>query len=125
MRASGADSEISSVAHGDLVQSRPRAARAESQRRGADALGQVLKAEPNNLSALLQKGEVETAQGRTRAAAMTYRTLLQILPPGFQPPPWMEAPLQKAQQIVDANAQALEAYVAEGLHALRSRHADQ
>jgi len=89
------------------------------------ALEQVLKAEPNNLSALLQKGEIETSQGRTRTAAMTYRTLLQMLPPGFQPPPWMEAPLQQAQQVVDANAKALESFVAEGLEALRTRHKDQ
>ncbi len=89
------------------------------------ALEQVLKAEPNNLSALLQKGEIETSQGRTRTAAMTYRTLLQILPPGFQPPSWMEAPLRQAQQVVDANAKALETFVAEGLEALRTRHSDQ
>lgn len=89
------------------------------------ALERVLKTEPNNLSALLQKGEIEAAQGRTRIAAMTYRTLLQTLPPGFQPPPWIEAPLRQAQQFVDANTKALETFVAEGLEALRKRHGDQ
>jgi aspartyl/asparaginyl beta-hydroxylase (cupin superfamily) len=89
------------------------------------ALGKLQKLEPGNLNALLQKGALEEQQGRTRAAAMTYRTALQLVPTGFSPPPWMESALRQAQGVVDANAKALESHIAEGLEDIRAHHADQ
>jgi aspartyl/asparaginyl beta-hydroxylase (cupin superfamily)/cytochrome c-type biogenesis protein CcmH/NrfG len=89
------------------------------------ALEKLLTLEPGNVQALLQKGAVEELQGRTRAAAMTYRTVLQMMPSGFKPPPWMEPLLHQARSVVDANANALEAFIAQGLQDVRACHADQ
>jgi aspartyl/asparaginyl beta-hydroxylase (cupin superfamily) len=89
------------------------------------AIGKLLRLEPANITALLQKGALEEQQGRTRAAAMTYRAVLQLVPPGFSPPPWMEPALRRAQRAVDANAQALEAHIAQSLQNMRARHAEQ
>jgi aspartyl/asparaginyl beta-hydroxylase (cupin superfamily) len=89
------------------------------------AIQKLLKLQPANVSALFQKGALEELQGRTRAAAMTYRTVLQLMPPGFSPPSWMEPALQQAQRVVDANAKALEAHIAQGLQDMRGRHTDQ
>jgi aspartyl/asparaginyl beta-hydroxylase (cupin superfamily) len=88
-------------------------------------LDRLLKLEPANVSALFQKGALEELQGRTRAAATTYRTVLQMMPPDFKPPPRMEPLIRRAQHVVDENANTLEAFITQGLRDVRARHSDQ
>ncbi|MBS0273233.1 MAG: aspartyl/asparaginyl beta-hydroxylase domain-containing protein [Proteobacteria bacterium] len=90
-----------------------------------DALEQSLAINPHNITALLEKGALEELLDKPRAAAMSYRNALQMIPPGFTPPPWMVPQLDHARLAVDANARALETYIAEGLAHVRARHADE
>jgi aspartate beta-hydroxylase len=89
------------------------------------ALDQVLKLEPHNVRALLQKASLLQASNRTREAAVLYRSALQVIPPGFDPPPAMRAVLQQAQRCVEENNRALEAFLEDRLVHLRSRFADE
>jgi aspartyl/asparaginyl beta-hydroxylase (cupin superfamily) len=116
----------SAPANPDVLYSLAKAMRALNRPDEAlAALDRLLKLEPTNVSALLEKGSLEEAQGRTRAAAMTYRSVLQMVPPGFSPPPWMDAALKQAQGVVDTNARALEAHISGGLQELRAHYAGQ
>ena len=89
------------------------------------ALQRVLAIEPRNLRALLQKASLLELQNKPRAAAAAYRTALQSLPPGTRTPEGMAQVLVHAQEAVDANNRALEAFLEERLTTLRARHADQ
>jgi aspartyl/asparaginyl beta-hydroxylase (cupin superfamily)/Flp pilus assembly protein TadD len=87
-------------------------------------LDRVLAAEPRNMRALLQKASLQELQGQRRAAAMTFRHALQMIPPGFEPPPQLRPVLQQAKEVVDANDRALEAFLEERLKDLRARYTD-
>ena len=71
------------------------------------ALKKVLAIEPRNLRALLQVASLQEMQGSPRKAAATYRTALQVIPRGFEPPPGLHAVLKHAREIVEANDRAL------------------
>lgn len=86
------------------------------------ALEQVLAIEPRHLRALLQKASLLELQGKARAAAAAYRTALQAIPPGVEPPPAMRPVLQQATNAVAANNRALEEYLDERLRDLRAQH---
>jgi aspartyl/asparaginyl beta-hydroxylase (cupin superfamily)/Flp pilus assembly protein TadD len=88
------------------------------------ALKKVLAIEPRNLRALLQVASLQEMQGNPRMAAATYRTALQLIPRGFEPPPGLHPVLQHAREIVEANDRALEAFLEVRLTDLRARHAD-
>lgn len=88
------------------------------------ALEKVLSLDSRNVTALLEKASLEELQAKPRAAAATYRTALQMLPPGFKEPPWMQAPLQRARAAVEENNRALETFVEQGLAQLREQHRD-
>ena len=75
------------------------------------ALDKALAIEPRNLRALLQKASLHELQGRSRTAAATYRTALQLIPPGAEPPPAMRPVLLHAKECVDANNRALETFL--------------
>jgi aspartyl/asparaginyl beta-hydroxylase (cupin superfamily) len=90
----------------------------------AEALDRLLKLDPPNLSALLEKGEVEELRCRPRAAAMHYRAALQTLPPGYRAPAWFEPKLRRAREAVEESNRALESFVADGLADIRARFAD-
>jgi aspartyl/asparaginyl beta-hydroxylase (cupin superfamily) len=77
------------------------------------------------VAALLEKASLEELQCKPRAAAMSYRNALQLIPPGFKPPPALEPALQRAREAVAANNRALETYVAEGLEHVRARYKDE
>jgi aspartate beta-hydroxylase len=87
------------------------------------ALRKAIALEPRNLRALLQAASLHELQGQTREAAATYRNALQMIPPGAEPPPEMRPVLQHAQDVVDANHRALEAFIESRLKDVRSRHA--
>ena len=89
------------------------------------ALERVLALEPRNMRALLQKGSLQDLQGQSRAAAMTFRHALQLIPPGFEPPPPLRPVLQQARDVVAANDRAIETFLEQRLTELRARHAGE
>ena len=83
-------------------------------------LDRLLAIDRGHMAGLFEKASIEEERGELRTAAATYHAALQMLPPNFQPPRWMERPLKRARQAVEENNRALEAHVAEGLADLRS-----
>jgi aspartyl/asparaginyl beta-hydroxylase (cupin superfamily) len=89
------------------------------------ALNCALAIEPQNISVLLEKASIEEQKGDARAAAITYFAFLQLIPPGYDVPPALTAPLQRAKAAVDANNRALERFVEDELAPLRAAYSDQ
>ncbi len=90
-----------------------------------EVLDRLLVIDQRNVAAMLEKASLEELQCKPRAAAMSYRNALQLIPPGFRPPPALDALLQRAKDAVEANNRALEAYIAEGLEQVRARYKDE
>jgi len=88
------------------------------------ALDKLLALEPRNLRGLLQKASLQELQNDPRAAATTYRTALQMIPPGVEVAPALRQVLQHARETVEANNLALEVFIEERLTELRARYAD-
>jgi aspartate beta-hydroxylase len=86
------------------------------------ALDKALSIEPGNLRVLLQKASLQELKGEPRAAAMTFRDALQILPPGFQPPPPLEPVIRHAKEAVQENDRRLEGFLEQRLNDVRARH---
>lgn len=78
-----------------------------------------------SLRSLLSKAAFEELQGNSPAAAITYRTVLQMIPRGALVPSWILPELKRAQDAVAANNRALEAYIEEGLQGLRKLYPDE
>ncbi len=89
------------------------------------ALDRVLTLEPRHVRAQLQKASLLELQGNLRAAAALYRTVLQALPPGIDPPEALRPVVQHAANVVAANNRALEAFLDDRLHGVRQRHAGE
>lgn len=89
------------------------------------ALEKVLAIDPYNLRARLQTASLQEIQGKRRAAAATYRTALQMIPPGADLPPAMRPVLQHAKEAVEANSRELEAFLESKLSDVRARHASE
>jgi aspartyl/asparaginyl beta-hydroxylase (cupin superfamily) len=89
------------------------------------AIDKVLALEPRNLRAMLQKASLQELQGKPRAAAMTYRFVLQSVPSGALPPQSLRPVFQYAMQIVAANDRELEAFLESRLQGLRERFKDE
>jgi aspartate beta-hydroxylase len=89
------------------------------------ALGKLLDLDPLNIRGLLQKAALHELRNEPRAAAMAYRTVLQLMPKDFEPPPHMRPVLQRARESVAANDQALEVFLEDRLKGLREKYADQ
>jgi aspartyl/asparaginyl beta-hydroxylase (cupin superfamily)/Tfp pilus assembly protein PilF len=87
------------------------------------ALDRALAIEPANLRAMLQKASAQELRNDTRAAAFTYRRVLQSIPPGAQLPAWMRDVLAHGREVVAANNQALEAHLEKRLTSLRANRA--
>jgi aspartyl/asparaginyl beta-hydroxylase (cupin superfamily)/thioredoxin-like negative regulator of GroEL len=85
------------------------------------ALERVLTIDSGNVVAHLEKAGLEELQLKPRAAAMSYRTALQVIPPGLRPPPQLEAQLARARRAVEDNNRALENYVDEELSRIKAR----
>lgn len=71
---------------------------------------------------MLQKTSLQEIQGRPRAAAMSYRQALQIVPAGSSPPPSMRPIFEHALQFVAANDKQLEEFLESRLKFLRERY---
>jgi aspartyl/asparaginyl beta-hydroxylase (cupin superfamily) len=89
------------------------------------AIDKVLALEPRNLRAMLQKASLQELQGKPRAAAMTYRFVLQSVPSGALPPQSLRPVFQYAMQFVAANDRELEAFLESRLQGLRERFKDE
>ena len=85
------------------------------------AFNRVVELDPRSVMGLLEKGNIETMQDSPRAAAMSYRQALQLMPAGMPVPPAMEPLLARARKAVDANSIALENYIDDGLRDIKSR----
>lgn len=88
------------------------------------AIEKTLEINPAAIFAHLERGSLREALGQTRAAAMSYRTALQMLPPGFKPSPAAETLLQHAAQAVAANGRELERFIEERVSAARNAFTD-
>lgn len=89
------------------------------------ALDRALELEPRMVRALLEKGIIQQSQGRPRAAATTYKTALQMIPPTVKPPAELEPLLQQAQRAVEENNRALETYIEGCLQEIKGRFPDE
>jgi aspartate beta-hydroxylase len=87
------------------------------------ALQRALALEPGNVRAMLQKASLQELQNDMRAAAVTYRTVLQSINPRAPAPPWMQEMLRHAVQVVEANNRALESFLEARLTPLRAEYA--
>jgi len=87
------------------------------------AVEKALALEPRNMRALLQKASLQESLGQERAAAATYRTALQLIPPGLDVPPGLRQALEHGQRCVDANNRAVEDFVEARLKNLRRQYA--
>jgi aspartyl/asparaginyl beta-hydroxylase (cupin superfamily) len=87
-----------------------------------EALEKVLALDPKNLRALLQKASLQEIIGQPRAASKTFRHVLQMIPPGQEPPQALRPVLQHARDVVTANDRGLEAFLETRLTAARQRH---
>ncbi|HEX3430461.1 MAG TPA: aspartyl/asparaginyl beta-hydroxylase domain-containing protein [Rhizomicrobium sp.] len=96
-----------------------------SMENATEVLRRLLIIEAGHMGALFEKGSIEEQQGDSRAAAVTYQTIVRMLPANFTAPQWMEAPLRHAKEVVEANNRALESYIEEGLKPLRTQYASQ
>jgi aspartate beta-hydroxylase len=89
------------------------------------AIDKALTLEPRNLRAMLQKASLQEIQGKPRAAAMTYRHVLQSVPSGSLPPQSLRPVFQHALQFVAANDRDLEQFIESRLKNLRERYKDE
>jgi len=89
------------------------------------ALDRALELEPRMVRALLEKGTIQQLQGQRRAAAMSYKTALQMIPPTVKPPLELEPLLHEAQRAVEDNNRALEAYIEGCLQEIKARFPDE
>lgn len=75
------------------------------------AIARALKADPYCYPALLLRGELLEARGRTKAAARVYRDALRAAPPGGSSSPELSRQLGHARAVVNAHAAALDAHL--------------
>ncbi len=90
-----------------------------------EILDRLLAIDGRNVAALLEKASLEELQCKPRAAAMSYRAALQMIPPGFRPPPAFDERPAAREGSRRGNNRALETYIAEGLEHVRARHKDE
>src|SRR3989449_11056122 len=90
-----------------------------------EALEKALAADPRYFPALLHKARLFERQGKLKSAAEMYHAFLCCLPPGAQPPPAVQAAIQRAGEVMRQNDSALEAFLEPRLGQARARHAEE
>lgn len=93
--------------------------------REMSALTDALAIDPYFYPALLSRGMLEERQGDKRAAAVTYRNVLRTIASPDQVPAPMRSALKHAEDVVNADAAALDTFLQSRLDALRTRHPTQ
>ena len=88
----------------------------------AAAIDKALAIEPRYLPALLQKGDLLERLGNRRAAATSYVDALAALVSGAPVPKGAEPVLRHAQEVVQANARELEAFLEQQVEPIRRHH---
>jgi aspartyl/asparaginyl beta-hydroxylase (cupin superfamily) len=97
--------------------------RALGERAGEGAaLDRALVVDPRFYPALLHKARALELEGKLRQASAMYYAFLCCVPPGAQPPAVRSA-MQHAQEVMQQNARALEAFLEPRLAEVRARHA--
>jgi len=87
------------------------------------ALEKALGVEPRYVPALLQKAELMERLGNKKAAATVYQAALDCVTSGTPVAQTMAAALTHAQEVANANARDLEAFLEQELASVRQRHA--
>jgi len=77
------------------------------------------------LRLLLQAASLHEMRGEMRSAAAIYRTALQSIPRGVEPPADVRPVLDHALRVVEANTKALDAFLADRLQGQRDLHAGE
>src|SRR5436190_24348173 len=90
-----------------------------------DALEKALAADPRYFPALLHKARLLERQGKLKSAAEMYHAFLCCLPPGAQPPPSVQAAIERANEVLRENNLALETFLEPRLQELRARYAGE
>jgi aspartate beta-hydroxylase len=88
------------------------------------ALQSVLKLEPRNLLALLQKGLLFERRGKPRAAASVFHHALQTIPPNSRLPAALREAYEHAVAAVQRNDAALSAHIDASLKTVRAGHSE-
>jgi aspartate beta-hydroxylase len=89
------------------------------------ALDGALALDPYLMLALLSKGWILEKLQRPREAAAVYRNVLKIVPPDDRLSDNLKAPVARAREAVQADADALEAFLVQRTADVRARHADE
>lgn len=103
----------------NLASSYRAAGRREDER---NAIDKALALEPRHASALLQKATFLEESGDVRNAARIYQDALNCLPPGAPVPPQLEATVEHARKLIDADLASLTATLEESLLKIREQH---
>ena len=86
------------------------------------SLNSALAIDPYSFMAHLSKGMVLEQMGAERSAAASYRNALKMSPPEGQRPQSLEAPIARAEEVVEAQSIALAEYLHQELGPLRKQH---
>ena len=86
------------------------------------SLNSALAIDPYSFMAHLSKGMVLEQMGAERSAAASYRNALKMAPPEGQRPQSLEAPIARAEEVVEAQSIALAEYLHQELGPLRKQH---
>jgi len=86
------------------------------------ALTAALEIDPYFYPALLAQGMLQERAGNPRAAAITYRNVLKIAPPRDRLPEPVRASLDRAEELVRKDAEALNAFLEARLEKTRAAH---
>lgn len=86
------------------------------------SLNSALTIDPYSFMAHLSKGLVLEQMGAERSAADSYRNALKMAPPAGQRPQGLEAPIARAEEVVEAQSIALAEYLHQELGPLRKQH---
>ncbi|HYE45017.1 MAG TPA: aspartyl/asparaginyl beta-hydroxylase domain-containing protein [Caulobacter sp.] len=102
-----------------------------AQRVGGDLTGaiatldRVLMVDPYHFMAMLSKGALVEQVGGARQAAPIYEIALKIAPPADRLPPGVAAPMARARQVVDQNADRLAEHLQARVAAVKARHGNR
>ena len=90
-----------------------------------EALEKALVLDARYFPALLHKARLFERQGKLKAAAFMYHAFLACLPRDVQPPTSVQPAIQRANEVIQENSRALEAFLQPRLEPVRARYAGE